>query len=55
MRKNRAGRCLLPLLIASLTVIALGAQEDAAPPIARIEAAQTPNRRNAHEVDHSQW
>ena len=46
MRKNRAGRCLLPLLIASLTVIALRAQDEAAPLIARIEGAQTPNRRS---------
>src|SRR5271156_1701642 len=45
MRKNWPGRCLPPLLIAGLTVIALRAQDDAAPLTARIEAAQTPNRR----------
>jgi CubicO group peptidase (beta-lactamase class C family) len=45
MRRNRAGRCFLALLAAALTAIALRAQDDAAPLIARIEAAQTPSRR----------
>ena len=45
MRKNRAGRCFLPLLAAALAVTALRAQDEAAPLIARIEAAQTPNRQ----------
>jgi CubicO group peptidase (beta-lactamase class C family) len=45
MRRNRAGRCFLPLLAAALSVMALRAQDDAAPLIARIEAAQTPNRQ----------
>jgi CubicO group peptidase (beta-lactamase class C family) len=44
MRKNRAGRRFLPLLAATLTVISLRAQDDAAPLIARIEAAQTPKQ-----------
>jgi CubicO group peptidase (beta-lactamase class C family) len=45
MKQNRVGRYLLSLLAAGLTVIALRAQDDAAPLIARIEAAQTPNRQ----------
>jgi CubicO group peptidase (beta-lactamase class C family) len=45
MKQNRAGRYFLPLLAAGLTVIALRAQDDATPLIARIEAAQTPNRQ----------
>jgi CubicO group peptidase (beta-lactamase class C family) len=45
MKKNRTARRLLPLLAAGLAVTVLRAQDDAAPQIARIEAAQTPNQR----------
>ncbi len=44
MRKNRTGK-LLPLLAVCLGAAALHAQDDAAPTIARIEAAQPPNRQ----------
>ena len=45
MRKNRVGKRFLLLFIAGLTVISLRAQDDTAALIARIEAAQTPNRQ----------
>ena len=45
MKKNRVGSYFLLLCAAGLSVIALRAQDDAAPLIARIEAAQTPNRQ----------
>jgi CubicO group peptidase (beta-lactamase class C family) len=45
MTKNVALQRFLPILAAGMTVISLRAQNDPAPMIARIEAAQTPDRQ----------